>query len=124
MAISFPELGKTTVHIGIGSGKWIECPMLTVGDLNEFQKIQFGLAKLAKDEVLTVDQKAEELIAARSKFADMACKVLPKEIHERVRCMEYQHLVSLVNVLCTGDDDADKDNPEKKVVFPSQMAET
>ena len=122
MAISFPELGKTTVHIGIGGGKWIECPMLTMADMNEFQKIQLSLAKLAKVENATVERQAEELMGARVKCAEIACKVLPSELHERVRCMDYQHLVSLVNVLCTGDDESDKDEPEKKVVLPSQLA--
>jgi len=122
MAISFPELGKTSVHIGIGGGRWVECQMLTMADMNEFQKIQLSLAKLAKDESAKIDKQAEELIEARTKFAEIACKALPIELHERVRCMDYQHLVALVNVLCTGDDEGEKDEPEKKVVLPSQLA--
>ena len=120
MAVMFPELSKKTVHIGIGNGNWIDVPMLTVEDLNEFQKIQMELVKL-KDEGADVSECLEAIGASRERLVKIAAKVMPSEFADRLASMDYERLAMLVQVLCTGKDDSEKDDPEKKVVFASQM---
>ena len=121
MAIMFPELSKTTVHVGIGDGKWCEVKMLTLAQFNEFQKIQADLATINEREPST-EKRVEAIIEAREKLADLACSVMPPELCDRVRMFDYKQLAALVNALCTGKDDSEKDAPEKKVTFPSQMS--
>ena len=120
MAILFPELSKKSVHIGIGGGKWVDVPMLTVGDYDEFQRILADLAAFGeKNEA--VPERIEMIISAHGKLADLANKVMPPELHERVRMMDYKQLSALVTCLCTGKDNGEEDDPEKKVVLPSQI---
>lgn len=119
MAIMFPELSKTTVHIGIGDGQWCEVPMLKLAQFNEFQKVQAELATITEREPST-EKRITAIIKAREKLGDLACSVMPRELHERVMMMGYKELAALVDALCTGKDDSEKDTPEKKVVFPSQ----
>ena len=120
MAVMFPELSKKTVHIGIGGGNWIDVPMLKVADLNEFQKIQAELVKL-RDENADMTKCLEAISDSRLKLAELAGKVMPDEFKERLATMDYERLAELVQVLCTGKDDSEKDAPEKKVCLPSQM---
>ena len=120
MAIIFPELSKKSVHIGIGDGKWVDVPMLTVGDYNEFQRITAELAKLGEKKDVPMSERIEAVLAAQEKLADMACKVMPPELVEKVRMMDFKQLCSLILALCNGKDDSEKDDPEKKVVLPSQ----
>ena len=120
MAVMFPELSKKTVHIGIGNGNWIDVPMLTVEDLNEFQKIQTDLVKL-RDENADMTKCLEAMNVSRVKMANIAKKVMPSEFTGRLETMDYERLAKLVQVLCTGKDDSDKDDPQKKVSLPSQM---
>ena len=124
MAIIFPELSKTTVHVGIGDGKWIEVPMLNIGQFNDFQRIQAELVAIGEKQDTPTAGRVDALISARMKLADLACSVMPPELHDRVRMLDWQELTALVNVLCTGKDDSDKDDPQKKVVLPSQQAKT
>ena len=124
MAIIFPELSKTTVHVGIGDGKWIEVPMLNIGQFNEFQRIQAELVAIGEKQGTPTADRVDALISARMKLADLACSVMPSELHNRVRMLDWQELTALVNVLCTGKDDGDKDVLQKKVVLPSQQAKT
>ena len=124
MAIIFPELSKTTVHVGIGDGKWIEVPMLNIGQFNEFQRIQAELVAIGEKQGTPTADRVDALISARRKLADLACSVMPSELHNRVRMLDWQELTALVNVLCTGKDDGDKDDLQKKVVLPSQQAKT
>lgn len=124
MAIIFPELSKTTVHVGIGGGKWIEVPMLSIGQFNEFQRIQAELVAIGEKQGTPTADRVDALITARTKLADLACAVMPPELHNRVRMLDWQELTALVNVLCTGKDDSDKDDPQKKVLLPSQQAKT
>lgn len=123
MAIMFPELSKTTVHIGIGDGQWCEVPMLKLAQFNEFQKVQAELATITEREPST-EKRITAIIKAREKLGDLACSVMPRELHERVMMMGYKELAALVDALCTGKDDSEKDTPEKKVVFPSQERAT
>jgi len=121
MAMMFPELSKKTVHIGIGNGNWIEVDMLTVADLNEFQKIQTELVKL-RDEGADMVKCLDAVNVSRVKLAEIAAKVIPSEFKARLQTMDYERLAQLVQVLCTGKDDGEKDDPQKKVRLPSQMA--
>ena len=123
MAIMFPELSKTTVHIGIGDGQWCEVPMLKLAQFNEYQKIQADLASLDEREN-SKEKRIAAIIKAREKLGELACSVMPPELHERVMMMGYKELAALVDVLCTGKDDSEKDAPEKKVVFQSQARAT
>lgn len=123
MAIMFPELSKTTVHIGIGDGQWCEVPMLKLAQFNEFQKIQADLATINEREP-SMEKRITEIMKTREKLAELACSVMPPELHERVMMMGYKELAALVDVLCTGKDDSEKDAPEKKVLFQSQMKAT
>jgi len=120
MAMMFPELSKKTVHLGIGNGNWIEVDMLTVDDMNEFQKIQTGLVKL-RDEGADMTKCLEAITEARVQLAKIAAKVIPSEFRDKLQMMEYERLAHLVQTLCTGNDDGEKDDPEKKVRLPSQM---
>ena len=120
MAVMFPELSKKNVHIGIGNGNWIEVPMLTIGDMNEFQRIQAELVKL-RDENADMTKCLEAIAESRVKLANLAGKVMPSEFKERIATMDYERLAELVQVLCTGKDDSEKDAPEKKVTLASQM---
>ena len=116
--LDFGDLSKKTVHIGVGGGRWIEVPMLTVGDYDEFNRLQSDLMKRRReaDESGMIDA----VIEARRKLAELACKVMPPELHERLRCWDYVKLAQLVLVLCTGDDNGEDDDPQKKTVLPSQ----
>ena len=124
MAVIFPELSKTRVHVGIGDGKWIEVQMLNIGQFNEFQRIQAELVAISEKPGTPTAERVDALISSRSKLADLACSVMPPELHERVQMLDWQQLTALVNVLCTGKDDSEKDDPQKKVVLPSQQAKT
>ena len=121
MAILFPELSKKSVHVGIGDGKWVDVPLLTVGDYEEFQRILADLAAFGEKKDSAVPERIEKIISAHGKLADLACKVMPPELHERVRMMDYKQLSALVTCLCTGKDNGEEDDPEKKVVLPSQI---
>lgn len=121
MAIMFPELSKNTVHIGLDGGKWCEVKMLTLAQFNVFQKIQADLATLGEREMST-ERRVDAIVEAREKLAELACSVMPPELCDRVRMFDYKQLAALVNALCTGKDDSEKDAPEKKVTFPSQMS--
>lgn len=112
------DLSKKTVHIGVGGGKWIDVPMLSVGDYDEFNRLQRDLLKLkdSSDNAELIDA----VIEGRRKLADLACKVMPPELHDKLRGMEYQKLAGLVLTLCTGNDDGESDDPQKKMVLPSQ----
>lgn len=123
MAIMFPELSKTTVHIGIGDGQWCEVPMLTLAQFNEFQQIQFDLAKLGEQNISN-EAKISAIIKASKQLAALACSVMPRELHDRVKMMGYSALSALVECLCTGKDNSEEDAPEKKVLFQSQMKAT
>lgn len=123
MAIMFTELVKTSVHIGLGDGKYIVVPMLPVVDFSEYQKLQYDLAQLNEKPETTQMQRIDAIVAARGKLAEMAKKVMPVELHERLQLMDYPTLSALVLVLCKGSDDSEKDDPSKKVTLPSQLAQ-
>lgn len=122
MAVMFDELVKTTVHIGIGKGKYIEVPMLTVEDFNTFKELQRNLAELNSASDTTELQRIDAIIEGRGKLAAMAAKVMPKELHENLKRMDYPTISMLVMVLCTGKDNSEDDDPEKKTALPSQLA--
>jgi len=119
--IDFGELSKNSVHVGIGNGRYIEVPMLGVGDYAHITRLQRHLADLNSAKDTTDTQRIDAIIEARSKLAEYAAKVMPPELHDNLRRMEFQRLLSLVNALCTGDDNSEEDTPEKKVTLPSQM---
>ena len=121
MPIIFPELSKTTIHVGIGGDKWVEVPMLTVAEYNEFQRITTDLAKFGEKKDVATSDRIEAIIAAHDKLAEMACRVMPVELADRVRMMDFKQLSELVTALCTGKDNSEGDDPEKKVVLPSQQ---
>lgn len=123
MAVMFPELAKTSVHIGMGEGKYIVVPMLTVADFDEYQKLQYDLAQLNEKPETTQMQRIDAIVAARGKLAEMAKKVMPVELHDKLRLMDYPTLSALVLVLCKGGDDAEGDDPAKKITLPSQLAQ-
>lgn len=123
MAVMFPELAKTSVHIGMGEGKYIVVPMLAVADFDEYQKLQYDLAQLNEKPETTQMQRIDAIVAARGKLAEMAQKVMPIELHDKLRLMDYPTLSALVLVLCKGADDSEKDDPSKKVTLPSQLAQ-
>ena len=123
MAIMFTELVKTSVHIGLGDGKYIVVPMLPVVDFSEYQKLQYDLAQLNEKPETTQMQRIDAIVVARGKLAEMAKKVMPVELHERLQLMDYPTLSALVLVLCKGSDDSEKDDPSKKVTLPSQLAQ-
>ena len=122
MAVMFNELVKTSVHIGMGNGTYIVVPMLTVADYDEYRKLQYELAQLNEKPETTQMQRIDAIVEARGKLAEMAKKVMPVELHEKLRLMDYPTLSALVMVLCKGCDDDDKDDPAKKMTLPSQMA--
>ena len=122
MAITFPELTKTRVHIGVGNGQYIEVPMLTVADFSEFNRIQLELAGLKDDTTKTDAEKVRAVMDASKKLSELAKKVMPVELHEKLQLMDYAKLSSLVLVLCKGNDDSEADDPAKKLTRPSQMA--
>lgn len=124
MAIMFNELVKTSVHIGMGNGSYIVVPMLPVTDYDEYQKLQYELAKLNEKPETTQMQRIDAIVAARGKLAEMAKKVMPIELHEKLRLMDYPALSALVMVLCRGCDEDEGDDPAKKMMLPSQMAKT
>lgn len=121
--IVFPELLKKTVHIGIGGGNYIEVPMLPVSDFATFQNLQLEIAKKAaqaqKDSRGELDM-AEEAISVRNRLCALAKKVMPEETHERLATLDAGQLSQLILILCTGKDDAEKDDPQKKITLPSQ----
>lgn len=123
MAIMFTELAKNSVHIGMGNGNYIVVPMLTVADYDDFQTLQYDLAQLNEKPATTQMQRVDAIIEARNKLAAMAKKVMPQELHERLGLMDYPTLSALVLVLCKGKDDAEGDDPAKKITLPSQMAQ-
>jgi hypothetical protein len=112
MAISFPQLTKKTVHIGIGDGAWIEVPMLTLEDYLRFRELQKEISRMPDSS--TQQEQAEKLAEARAEMMTMAKKVLPESIRENVYRLDFVQLTSLVLVLCSGNDDAEGDDPEKK----------
>ena len=113
MSSMFPELGKTTVHIGIGNGKWIEVPMLSVKDYAELRDIQKEVLKLNESN-MEMGQKYDTLEAAMRKMSDMVKKVMPVEYHESIGRLSYEKLASLALVLCNGDDTSENDDPQQK----------
>lgn len=121
MAICFSELGKKSVHIGIGDGKYIEVPMLSVADYAELQRIQKELAALNGKKDTTETQRIDAIVEARDKLIAMAKKVMPIELHDGLMRMDYMTASTLVAVLCNGRDDAESDDPQKKTVYPSQL---
>ena len=123
MAVMFEELAKTSVHIGMGGGRYIEVPMLTVADFSEYQRMQYELARMNEQPETTQMQRIDAIIEARGKLAEMAKKVMPVELHERLQLMDYPTLSALVLLLCKGKDDAEGDDPAKKVTLPSQLAQ-
>ncbi len=122
MAVMFTELAKTSVNIGIGGGNYITVPMLSVADFDVFQTLQYNLAQLNDKEDTTQMQRIDAILDARNKLAEMAKKVMPVELHEKLRLMDYPTLSALVLVLCKGNDDSEGDDPAKKLTLPSQMA--
>jgi hypothetical protein len=120
MAINFNELTKTTVHIGIGDGKYVEVPMLTVEDYAEMQQLQRTLTELSEKKDATQTQRVDAIMEGRDKLAAMAMKVMPQELHNGLKRMDYMTLLKLVTVLCNGKDEGEKDDPQKKTVMPSQ----
>ena len=124
MAVMFPELGKTTVHIGIGNDQWIEVPMLTMKDMNDFQQIQLDLVALNDSKTATAKDRMNAIVNARTKLLEIVGRVFPAAYLGRVQTLDYVRLVELVNVLCTGKDDAEKDDPQKKVNLPKDGATT
>jgi hypothetical protein len=121
MAINFNELTKTTVHIGIGDGKYVEVPMLTVEDYAEMQQLQRTLTELSEKKDATQTQRVDAIMEGRDKLAAMAMKVMPQELHNGLKRMDYMTLLKLVTVLCNGKDEGEKDDPQKKTVMPSQQ---
>ena len=121
MAINFNELTKTTVHIGIGDGKYVEVPMLTVEDYAEMQQLQRTLTELSENKDATQTQRVDAIMEGRDKLAAMAMKVMPQELHNGLKRMDYMTLLKLVTVLCNGKDEGEKDDPQKKTVMPSQQ---
>lgn len=121
MAINFNELTKTTVHIGIGDGKYVEVPMLTVEDYAELQQLQRTLTELSENKDATQTQRVDAIMEGRDKLAAMAMKVMPQELHNGLKRMDYMTLLKLVTVLCNGKDEGEKDDPQKKTVMPSQQ---
>lgn len=114
--LNFGDLTKRTVHIGVDdSGHWIEVPMLTVADFDDYNKLQRELLAL-KDKGATNAEVIDAIIAARRKLAEMACRVMPTEFHDNLRRLEYPRLAELVLVLCTGKDDSQDDDPQKKIL--------
>jgi len=120
MAINFNELTKTTVHIGIGDGNYVEVPMLTVEDYAELQQLQRTLTELSEKKDATQTQRVDAIMKGRDKLAAMAMKVMPQELHNGLKRMDYMTLLKLVTVLCNGKDEGEKDDPQKKTVMPSQ----
>lgn len=123
MAVMFPELAKTSVHIGMGDGKYIVVPMLSVSDFDAYQKLQYDLAQLNEKPETTQMQRIDAILDARGKLAKMAKKVMPIELHEKLKLMDYPTLSALVLVLCKGSDDSETDDPAKKMTLPSQLAQ-
>lgn len=121
--LNFGDLTKRTVHIGIDkAGHWIEVPMLTVGEFDEYNRIQRELLALRSKSGVTDGELLDAIIQGRSRLADMACRVMPAEYHDGLRRSEYQRLAELVLVLCTGRDDSDDDDPQKKIPVPEATA--
>lgn len=114
--IMFPTLGKTTVNIGIGKGKWIEVDMLPVSDYARFREIQSDLTCIPDES--PQDFKNQKVKKAREEILAMAKKVMPPEM--RIESLDHSRLSLLVTTLCTGDDDSEKDDPKKKIILPSQ----
>lgn len=112
--VDFGELGKTHAHIGIGNGNFIEVPLLSVADYAEVTGVQKGLTELNERKETTDAQRMDAVIEARRKLAAIAAKVMPQELHENLGRLEFTRLLSLVMVLCTGDDKSEGDAPEKK----------
>jgi hypothetical protein len=119
--IDFGALGKTTVHIGIGEGRYIEVPMLSVVDYAEVQRIQRDLAAVNARDGATDLERIDAIVEARGKLAGMAKKVMPVETHDGLMRMDYMEISALVVVLCNGKDDSEHDDPQKKTVLPSQL---
>ena len=120
--IDFGELGKTSVHIGIGNGRYIEVPMLGVGDYARLMEIQKRLAEINDAPDTTDSQRIDAIIEARRTLASIAAKAMPVELHDNLGRLEIQRLFQLVTTLCTGNDFSEEDTPEKKVMLTSQTA--
>lgn len=120
--IDFGELTKNTVHIGVGGGNWIEVPMLSVADYELAVKIQSDLMRLNEAHETTDSDRADAILNARKEFVAMASKVIPPELSGGLERLDFEKLVRLVIVLCTGNDDGEGDDAQKKMKFPSQVA--
>ena len=123
MAKMFGQLGKTTVHIGIGNGQYIVVNMLPLSDFDTFRDLQFEFAAAKDNPKLTDGDRVKMIVEGRVKMIELAKKVMPVELHEKLRLMDYPTLSALVLVLCKGGDDAEGDDPAKKVTLPSQLAQ-
>ena len=121
MAVTFGELTKKTVHIGIGGDAWIEVPMLTVADYGEYSELLRRMSELNDKAGATDAERVELMIRTRNEMVRLAKKVMPEEFHESLERMELDRIVRLVGVLCTGKDNSDEDDPQKKTTMPSQV---
>lgn len=121
--IDFGELTKRTVHVGVGGGRWVEVPMLTVADYEELGKLQQELLKLNGEDGTSDAMRMDAVIAAQKKLVEMACRVMPPELRDGVARLDFERLAKLVMLLCTGRDDGENDDPEKKMTLPSQLGQ-
>lgn len=111
--INFAALRKTTAHIGIGDGEYIEVPLLTIADFADFTAIVNDLMQRQDGDF----SEAENLVflnEARAKILAIIERVFPEEFLTGLRRMPIDDLMKLANVLCTGKDDGETDPPEKK----------
>ena len=123
MAKMFGQLGKTTVHIGIGNGQYIVVNMLPLSDFDTFRDLQFEFAAAKDNPKLTDGDRVKMIVEGRVKMIELAKKVMPVELHDGLGRMDVVALSQLLTVLCTGDDDSADDDPEKKTTLPSQLAQ-
>lgn len=118
--IDFGELTKTTVHVGIGGGNWIEVPMLSVADYEEVAKMQAELLRLNEAQDTTDAARMAAVLEAQKKMLELARKAIPVELHDGLARLDFERLSKLILLLCTGKDEAEGDEPEKKMTLPSQ----
>ena len=111
--INFSALRKTTAHIGIGDGEYIEVPLLSIADFSDFTSLMEELASRA-DAEKTDTENLRFLNDARGKIIAIIERVFPPEFAEGLRRMPVKDLITLANVLGTGKDDSENDPPEKK----------
>lgn len=122
MAITFGDLGKTMVHVGISGGRYIEVKMLSVADFAAAQDVMRGLSALNERKDVGDSARIDAVIDARKKLVETARKVMPEELMDGVSRMELMDVWKLVAVLGTGKDDGEDDDPQKKITYPSQTA--